>query len=129
MALFLVHARHVKAVPGRKTDVRDGEWLADLLWRALLTGSFVSEQAQREVWELTRYRTNLVRERTAEASRRQKTSEGVNIALASVATDIPGTSGDPGDAGRRGDRRRRTVRELMRSAIPGPIGSPVHRVG
>jgi transposase len=91
--LLLVNARHVKAVPGRKTDLRDCEWLAELLRHGLLTGSFVPERSQRELRELTRYRTSLVRERTAEANRLQKTLEGANIKLASVATDILGTSG------------------------------------
>jgi transposase len=92
-ALLLVNARHVKAVPGRKTDVRDCEWLADLLRHGLLTGSFVPDRPQRELRELTRYRTSLVRERTAAANRLQKTLEGANIKLASVATDILGKSG------------------------------------
>jgi transposase len=91
--LFLVNARHVKAVPGRKTDVRDCEWLADLLRHGLLTGSFVPDRPQRELRELIRYRTSLVRERTAAANRLQKTLEGANIKLASVATDILGKSG------------------------------------
>jgi transposase len=91
--LLLVNARHVKAVPGRKTDARDCEWLADLLRHGLLTGSFVPDRPQRELRELTRYRTSLVRERTAAVNRLQKTLEGANIKLASVATDILGTSG------------------------------------
>ena len=91
--LLLVNARHVKAVPGRKTDVRDCEWLTELLRHGLLTGSFVPERPQRELRELTRYRTSLVRERTAAANRLQKTLEGANIKLASVATDILGKSG------------------------------------
>jgi transposase len=91
--LFLVNARHVKAVPGRKTDVRDCEWLAELLRHGLLTGSFVPDRPQRELRELTRYRTSLVRERTAATNRLQKTLEGANIKLASVATDILGKSG------------------------------------
>jgi transposase len=91
--LFLVNARHVKAVPGRKTDVRDCEWLAELLRHGLLSGSFVPDRPQRELRELTRYRTSLVRERTAATNRLQKTLEGANIKLASVATDILGKSG------------------------------------
>src|SRR3954465_1535718 len=91
--LLLVNARHVTAVPGRKTDVRDCEWLAELLRHGLLTGSFVPDRPQRELRELTRYRTSLVRERTAGANRLQKTLEGANVKLASVATDILGTSG------------------------------------
>ena len=92
-ALLLANARHIKAVPGRKTDVRDCEWIADLLRHGLLTASFVPDRAQRELRDLTRYRTSLVRERTAEANRLQKTLEGANIKLAAVATDILGKSG------------------------------------
>jgi transposase len=91
--LLLVNARHVKAVPGRKTDVRACEWLADLLRHGLLTGSFVPDRPERELREPTRYRTSLVRERTAAANRLQKTRAGATIKLASVATDILGTSG------------------------------------
>jgi transposase len=92
-ALLLVNARHVKAVPGRKTDAKDCEWLADLLRHGLLQASFVPDRPQRELRELTRYRASLVRERTAAANRLQKTLEGANIKLASVATDILGKSG------------------------------------
>src|SRR2546428_6178668 len=67
--LLLVNAQHIKAVPGRKTDVRDSEWIADLLRHGLLHGSFVPDREQREWRELTRYRTSLVEERTAEANR------------------------------------------------------------
>jgi transposase len=91
--LLLVNARHIKAVPGRKTDVRDCEWLADLLRHGLLQPSFVPARPQRELRELTRHRLALVRERTAVANRLQKTLEGANIKLASVATDILGVSG------------------------------------
>jgi transposase len=92
-AVLLVNARHVKAVPGRKTDAKDCEWLADLLRHGLLQASFVPDRPQRELRELTRYRTSLVRERTAAANRLQKTLEGANIKLAAVATDILGPSG------------------------------------
>ena len=91
--LLLVNARHVKAVPGRKTDAQDCEWLADLLRHGLLQASFVPDRPQRELRELTRYRTSLVRERTAAVNRLQKTLEGANLKLASVATDIMGKSG------------------------------------
>jgi transposase len=91
--VLLVNARHVKAVPGRKTDAKDCEWLADLLRHGLLQPSFVPDRPQRELRELTRYRTSLVRERTAAANRLQKTLEGANIKLAAVATDILGKSG------------------------------------
>jgi transposase len=91
--LLLANARHVKRVPGRKTDVKDAEWLADLLRHGLIASSFVPERGQRELRELTRYRTSLVQERTAAANRVPKTLEGANIKLASVATDILGVSG------------------------------------
>jgi transposase len=90
--LLLVNAQHVKQVPGRKTDVKDAEWLADLLRHGLLRGSFVPDQPQRELRDLTRYRTAKVRERTREVQRLQKTLEGANIKLTSVATDVTGKS-------------------------------------
>jgi transposase len=92
-ALVLVNAHHIKQVPGRKTDVGDCEWIADLLRHGLLKGSFVPDRAQREVRELTRYRTALLQERAAEVNRLQKTLEGANIKLASVASDVLGKSG------------------------------------
>ncbi len=92
-SLLLVNARHIKAVPGRKTDVRDCEWIADLLRHGLLKPSFVPDRVQRELRELTRYRTALVDERSAEVNRLQKTLEGANIKLAAVATDPLGVSG------------------------------------
>jgi transposase len=91
--LLLANARHIKAVPGRKTDVRDCEWIADLLRHGLLRPSFVPDRPQRELRELTRYRTALIRERSAEVNRLQKTLEGANLKLAAVATDIRGQSG------------------------------------
>jgi transposase len=91
--LLLVNAQHVKQVPGRKTDVKDCEWLADLLRHGLLRASFVPDRPQRELRELTRYRTTLVRERSAEINRLQKTLEGANIKLGDVATDVVGVSG------------------------------------
>jgi transposase len=91
--LLLVNAQHVKAVPGRKTDIKDCEWIADLLRHGLLRGSFVPDRPERELRELTRYRTSLVRERSAEVNRLHKTLEGANIKLATVASDITGKSG------------------------------------
>src|SRR5437879_2850309 len=91
--LLLVNAHHVKQVPGRKTDVKDCEWLADLLRHGLLRARFVPDRPQRELRELTRYRTSLVRERAAEINRLQKTLEGANIKLGDVATDVVGVSG------------------------------------
>ena len=91
--LLLVNAQHIKQVPGRKTDVKDCEWIADLLRHGLLKASFVPDRPQRELRELVRYRTTLVRERSAEVNRLQKTLEGANIKLASVASDPLGLSG------------------------------------
>jgi transposase len=91
--LLLANARHIKAVPGRKTDVQDSEWIADLLRHGLLRPSFVPDRAARELRELTRYRTTLVQERSAEVNRLQKTLEGANIKLAAVASNVVGVSG------------------------------------
>jgi transposase len=91
--LLLVNAQHIRKVPGRKTDVQDAEWIADLLRHGLLRASFVPDRAQRELRELTRYRLALVRERSREVQRLQKTLEGANIKLGSVASDILGKSG------------------------------------
>ena len=91
-SLLLVNARHLRQVPGRKTDVRDAEWIATLLRHGLLRASFVPDRPQRELRELVRYRTALIREQSAEINRLQKTLEGANIKLASVASDILGKS-------------------------------------
>ncbi len=90
--LLLVNARHIKAVPGRKTDVRDAEWLAELLRHGLVRGSYVPDRAQRELRELTRYRTGLIEERTAHVNRLQKALESANVKLAAVASDVTGVS-------------------------------------
>jgi len=92
-ALVVVNAQHIKAVPGRKTDVRDAEWIADLLRHGLLRPSFIPDRPQRDLRELTRYRTTLIHERASEVNRLQKVLEGANIKLSSVATDILGKSG------------------------------------
>ncbi len=91
--VLVVNAQHIKAVPGRKTDVRDCEWIAQLLRHGLVRASFIPDQPQRELRELTRYRTALVRERTREVNRLHKTLEGANIKLGSVASDVLGKSG------------------------------------
>jgi transposase len=90
--LLLVNAAHVKVVPGRKTDVGDAQWLAELLQHRLLAPSFVPDRPGRELRELTRYRSSLVHERSAEVNRLQKTLEGANIKLASVVSDVTGVS-------------------------------------
>jgi transposase len=90
--ILLVNPRHIKAVPGRKTDVKDSEWLADLLRHGLLRPSFIPPQPIRALRELTRYRKTLVRERTAQINRLQKVVEAANIKWAAVATDVLGKS-------------------------------------
>jgi transposase len=93
LSVVLVNPQHVKAVPGRKTDVSDSRWLADLLRHGLLRASFIPPAAIRHLRELTRYRKALVQERTQEVNRLQKVLESANIKLAGVATDILGVSG------------------------------------
>jgi len=91
--LLLVNPKHFRAVPGRKTDVRDAEWLADLLRHGLLRASYVPARPERELRELTRYRTTLVQQRSEVVNRVHKTLEGANIKLSSVASDLMGKSG------------------------------------
>lgn len=91
--VILVNAHHIKQVPGRKTDVKDCQWIAELLQHGLLKASFVPPPPIRELRDLTRQRTQLVGEKTAVANRIQKVLEDANIKLASVATDVLGVSG------------------------------------
>jgi hypothetical protein len=90
---LLVNAAHVKQVPGRKSDMLDCGWIAQLLEHGLLRGSFVPPAPVRELRDLTRYRKSLIEERTREANRLHKLLEDTGIKLASVATDILGVSG------------------------------------
>jgi transposase len=91
--VLLVNAQHIKAVPGRKTDQKDSEWIADLLQHGLLRASFVPPTPIRELRDLTRYRASLAQEINRIANRIQKVLEDANIKLASVATDTLGASG------------------------------------
>jgi len=91
--LLLVNARHVKILPGRKTDVGDAAWLAELLEHGLLRGSFVPPTAIRELRDLTRYRKRLVQTHSSEVQRIQKTLEDAGIKLDSVASQVTGVSG------------------------------------
>src|SRR5438034_8597569 len=91
--VLLVNARHLKQVPGHKSDVRDCQWIAQLLQCGLLKGSFIPPRAQRELRDLTRHRTQLVEEKTRTINRIQKVLEDANIKLASVASDVMGVSG------------------------------------
>src|SRR4029077_2056935 len=91
--VLLVNAQHIKQVPGRKTDVKDAAWIAQLLQHGLLRGSFVPPSIQRELRELTRQRRKLIQANAAVANRIQKILEDANIKLGSVATDVLGVSG------------------------------------
>ena len=92
LEMVVVNAQHMKTVPGHKTDVKDAEWIAQLLQHGLLKASFIPPRFQRELRDLTRYRTSLVRERARLVNRLQKVLEDANIKLASVATDVLGVS-------------------------------------
>ena len=132
--LLLANARHIKAVPGCKTDVRDCEWIAELLRHGLVPSSFVPDRPQRELRELTRYRVSLVQEKSREVNRLQHTLEGGNIKLSSVATDVMGKSGreilealladkaDPGVLTEMAKGRLRTKLPALREALAGRFG-------
>jgi transposase len=90
---LVVNAAHVKAVPGRKTDVKDAEWIADLLQHGLVRQSFIPDRPQRELRDLTRTRTALIDERSAVGNRLQKVLEDATLKVGSVATDVMGVSG------------------------------------
>jgi len=90
--LLVANAYHIKTVPGRKTDVKDAEWIADLLRHGLLRGSFIPAPEQRHLRDLTRYRTHLVEERARLTNRLQTVLEDANIKLAAVVTDVRGVS-------------------------------------
>ena len=89
---IIVNAAHMKAVPGRKTDMKDAEWIAELLRHGLLKASFIPGREQRELRDLTRYRKSLIEERSRELNRLQKVLETANIKLSSVLTDANGKS-------------------------------------
>jgi len=136
--ILLVNSQHVKNVPGRKTDVQDAEWIADLLRHGLLRGSFVPPLAQRDLRDLTRQRTLLVRERADVVNRLHKVLEWANIKLTSVATDIRGVSGramldaivagqeDPAVLADLAKGKLRDKRDLLIRALGGRI-RPHHR--
>jgi len=89
---MVVNAAHMKALPGRKTDVKDAEWISNLLRHGLLKASFIPDREQRELREIARYRKSLTEERAREINRLQKILEGANIKLSSIVTDINGKS-------------------------------------
>lgn len=91
--LVVVNSRYLKILPGRKSDVRDAEWIAWLLQRGMLKASAIPSREERELRELSRYRTSLVQERASEVNRIQKVLEGANLKLGTVVSDITGVSG------------------------------------
>ena len=131
--VFLVNAAHVKNVPGRKTDKADARWLAKLMRFGLLQASFIPPKGQRDLRDLTRYRTKLVQERVREVNRVQGVLERANIKLASVIADIMGVSGramlealiagrvDPATMAELAKRRMRSKIPLLEQALTGIV--------
>ena len=133
LKVILVNARHIKNVPGRKTDVKDCDWIAQLLQHGLLRASFVPERPQRDLRDLTRQRSQLAAEQSRVSNRIHKTLEDANIKLSSVATDILGVSGremiqaliggqeDPGQLAELARRRLRNKLPELREALRGHL--------
>jgi len=129
--LLVGNAYHMKTVPGRKTEVKDAEWIADLLRHGLIRGSFIPTPAQRQLRDLTRYRTHLVEERARLTNRLQTVLEDANVKLASVVTDIRGVSArailaaliagetDPVVLAELARGRMRSKREVLAQAVVG----------
>lgn len=90
---LVINAQHIKSVPGRKTDIKDSEWICDLTRHGLVKASFIPNREQRELREITRYRQDLIEERAREINRIQSVLEGANVKLASVITDVNGKTG------------------------------------
>lgn len=134
MPTMIVNAKHIKNVPGRKTDVKDAEWIADLLRHGLLEGSFIPSRDQRELRELIRYRHSLIQERSREINRLQKVLEGANIKLSSVVSDILGISSrnmlealiqgeeDPEKLSELAQKRLKTKKGELQKALKGLMG-------
>jgi len=137
--VLLVNAEHIKRVPGRKTDVTDCEWIADLLAHGLLKGSFIPPPPIRELRDLTRYRKSLIDERVREVNRLHKLLQAANLKLSSVASDVLGLSGrrmlealregttDPAVLAELAQGKLRKKLPALRQALQGRF-SPHHRV-
>ena len=131
--LLVVNAQHIKAVPGRKTDVKDAEWIADLLAHGLLKASFIPSGPQRELRDLTRYRVRLTEEKAREVNRVQKTLEDTNLKLGDVVSDIMGKASrlilqaiadgetDPGRLAALAVGRVRAPQERLEAALRGHV--------
>ena len=138
--LILANARYIKAVPGRKTDVKDAEWINDLARHGLLRGSYVPDRTHRELREVTRYRRILIRERGRVICRIQKILEGANIKLSSVASDIIGVSGrmilqamingieDPKELAAMAKGKLRKKTQSLEDALQGLMGTHQRRL-
>jgi transposase len=133
VALLLVNARHVKTIPGRKTDVKDCEWIAQLMQYGLLRGSFVPSPAVRQWRDLTRHRTKLMGQRTSVVHRMHKVLEDANVKLSSVISDILGVSGlrmlramvagetDAVALSKLGDPKLRASQEALHESLQGNL--------
>src|SRR6266571_8154831 len=133
--LLVANARHIKAVPGRKTDVKDAEWIGDLLRHGLLKPSFIPGREERELRELTRYRRTLIEERAHEVQRLQKVLEGANIKLEDIISNVVGLNGrrflgaliagdyDPQAVAATANYGLQRKRELLAQGLRGSIGS------
>ena len=131
--VLVVNAQHIKAVPGRKTDVKDAEWIADLLQHGLLKASFIPSGPQRELRDLTRYRVRLTEEKAREVNRVQKTLEDTNLKLGDVVSDIMGKASrmilhaiadgetDPGRLAALAVGRVRAPQERLEAALRGHV--------
>ena len=131
--VLVVNAQHIKAVPGRKTDVKDAEWIADLLQHGLLKASFIPSVPQRELRDLTRYRVRLTEEKAREVTRVQKTLEDTNLKLGDVVSDIMGKASrmilhaiadgetDPGRLAALAIGRVRATQEQLEAALRGTV--------
>ncbi len=131
---LVVNAQHIKSVPGRKTDVKDAEWIAKLLRHGLIQGSYIPDRDQRELREIIRYRRSIVEERTREVNRLQKVLEGGNIKLSSVASNVLGVSGrdmlealikgetDPSVLSNFAQKKLKAKKEQLKLALEGRLG-------
>lgn len=132
--VLVVNAHHIKTVPGRKTDMRDAEWIANLLRHGLVRGSYIPDRPQRELRELVRYRRSLIGNRTQVVNRIQKVLEGANIKLAAVASNVVGVSGramleamvegteDPGVLAALAKGKLRAKQPALETALQGLMG-------
>jgi transposase len=138
LEVLVVNAQHIKAVPGRKTDTKDAEWIAELLRHGLLQASFIPSAPQRALRDLTRYRVRLTEERAREVNRVQKALEGMNLKLGDVVSDIMGKASrmilwsiadgesDPARLASLAVGRVRASQEQLEAALTGTV-SEHHR--